>query len=155
MSVGKMTLHRFCGDEIYSVESATITHYKDEDGLFAITFRAETGNPPIQTLPDTESLSAKPFAEWTLKLPKIPAVALRTGSSFLIPQGYDDKSQDYLTNLYYCEHEPMDDNEITVLERSGLRVRARITGMATDVNYYDGSNPRTKIVVEADFTLTV
>jgi hypothetical protein len=49
----------------------------------------------------------------------------------------------------------MDENEITIVERDGLRVRARITGTTTDVNYYDGSKPRTKVVVEADFTLSI
>jgi hypothetical protein len=62
MSVGKMTLHRFNGDEIYSVESATIEHMKDEDGSYLVTFRAETGDTPIQTLPDyraTESTGVR------------------------------------------------------------------------------------------------
>src|SRR5215471_3640246 len=126
MSAGKMTLHRFNGDEIYSVESATIEHYQDEDGSFSVTFRAETSNTPIQTLPDTESLRAQPSAEWTLTLPKIPSLLLRPGCNFTIPKGHDERTQDYYTNLYYCEHEPMDENEIAVQERDGLRVRARI-----------------------------
>jgi len=153
MSLGTITLHRFNGDEIYAVESATIEHYKDEDGFYLVTFRAEAGKTPIQTLPDTESLRAQPFTEWTLTLPKLPGVLFRVGSVFTIPKGYREQARDYVTNLYYCEHEPMDENEIVVLERDRLRVRARITGMATDVNHYDGSKPRTKVVVEADFTL--
>ncbi|WP_395738042.1 hypothetical protein [Prosthecobacter sp.] len=155
MSTGTLTLHRFNGDEIYPVVSATIRHHKDEDGAYAITFRAETCGPPIQTLPDTESLHAQPSAEWTLTQPKIPAVVLRTGARFAIPQGYDETTGEYLTNLYYCDHEPMDENEIVVLERSGLQVRARITALATDANFYDGSKARMKVVVEADFTLGV
>ena len=54
-----MTLHRFNGDEIYHVESATIEHYKDEDGQFAVTFRADAGAVPIQTLPDTYALAMR------------------------------------------------------------------------------------------------
>ena len=154
-AVGTMTLHRFNGDEIYSIESATIEHYKNEDGLFSVTFRAETSETPIQTLPDTEPLRAQPFAEWTLTMPKIPGLLLRAGSTFTIPKGYSNQAQDYVTNLYYCEHEPMDENEIVVLERDRLRVRARITGVATDVNHYDGSKPPTKVKVEADFTLSI
>lgn len=153
MSVGKMTLHRFNGDEIYSVESATVEHYKHADGAFSVTFRAESGNPPLQTLPDTEPLRAQPFAEWTLTLPEIPSLVLRAGNIFLIPLGYCE-SEGYVTDLYYCEHEQMDENQIVILERDRLRVRARITGMARDVNYYDGSKPPTKVVVEADFTLS-
>jgi hypothetical protein len=155
MSVGKITLHRFNGDEIYSVESATIQHYKDEDGLFTVTFRAEAGAVPIQTLPDTASLRSQPFAEVTLHISKLPALAFQAGSAFTVPKGFDEQSQEHLTNFYYCEHETMDENEITIMERDGLRVRARITGMTTDVNYYDGSKPRTTVVVEADFTLSI
>ena len=150
-----MTLHRFNGDEIYSVESAVIDYYKDEDGSFAVTFRADAGPIPIQTLPDTVSLGAKPFAELTFNVPKLPAVALRAGITFAIPKGYDERTRDYHTNFYYCEHEPMDENEIIILERDKLRVRARISGTAVDVNYYDGSKPRTKVVIEADFTLGI
>lgn len=154
MSVGKMTLHRFNGDEIYSVESATIEYYKNEDGLFTVTFRADAAAAPIQTLPDTVELRARPWGEWTLTLPKIPAIALRPGSKFTIPHGHTD-ADGFVTNLYYCEHEPMDENEIELIEKDGRRIRARITGMATDVNYYDGSKPRTKVVVEADFLLGI
>ena len=155
MSVGKLTLRRFNGEEIYRVESATIEHFKDGDGAYSVTFRAETGDAPIQTLPDTESLQAQPSAEWTVTMPKTPAVLLRSGSRFAIPAGWSEQAQDFITNFYYCEHEPMDENEITVVERVGLRVRARITGFTTDVNHYDGSKPRAKVVVEADFTLGI
>lgn len=150
-----MTLHRFNGDEIYHVESATIEHYKDEDGQFAVTFRADAGAVPIQTLPDTASLRSQPFAEVTLHIPKLPALAFWAGCTFTVPKGYDERSREPLTDFYYCEHETMDENEITIMERDGLRVRARITGMTTDVNFYDGSKPRTKVVVEADFTLSI
>jgi hypothetical protein len=152
MSVGTMTLQRFNGEEAYAVESATIEHYKDEeDGVYAVTFRAETGGAPIRTLPDTESLHAHPSAEVTLHLRKLPALALKPGQAFTLPKGYDDG--EYQTNFYYSEHEPMDNNEVTILQRDGLRVRARLTGTTTDVNFYDGSKPDTKVVVEADFTL--
>ena len=148
-----MTLQRFNGEEAYAVQSATIEHSKDEDGLYAVTFRAETGGDPVRTLPDTESLHAQPFAEITLHLPKPPALVLTPGRTFSLPKGYDEGAGEYQTNFYYCEHEPMHNNEVAILERDGLRVRARLTGTTTDVNFYDGSKPDTKVLVEADFTL--
>jgi hypothetical protein len=150
-----MTLYRFNGIEIYDVESAIIEHYRDGDGLFAVTLRADASAIPIQTLPDTASLNAQPFAEVTLHLPKIPALAFQVGRTFTLPKGYDEDTQEDRTNFYYCEHESMNENEVVILERDGLRVRARLTGTVTDVNYYDGSKPRTKVVVEADFTLSI
>ena len=153
MSVGTMTLHRFNGEEAYPVASATIEQHKDGDGRYAVTFRAEAHGAPLRTLPDTESLRAEPFAEVTLHLPKPPALVLTPGRTFSLPKGYDEASGEYHTNFYYCEHEPMDNNEVAVLERDGLRVRVRLTGTTLDVNFYDGSKPDTKVVVEADFTL--
>ena len=153
MSVGTLTLQRFNGEEAYAIESATIEHYRDERGAYAVTFRAETGGAPIHTLPDTESLHAQPFAEVTLHLSKPPALALKPGQTFTLLKGYDKGTGEYHTNFYYCEHEPMDNNEVAVLRRDGLNVRARLSATTMDVNFYDGSKPDTKIIVEADFTL--
>src|ERR1022692_231362 len=78
----------------YSVESATIQYYKDEDGLFAVTFRANAGTVALQTLPDTASMRKKPFAEVTLHIPKLPALAFRVGSTFTVPKGFDDSTRE-------------------------------------------------------------
>ena len=153
MSVGTMTLQRFNGEEAYAIDSAKIEHCKTEGGGYSVTFRAEASKVPIRTLPDTESLNARPFAEITLHLAKPPALALTVGQTFSLPKGYNEATGEYHTNFYYCEHEPLDNNEVVVLEREGLRVKARLSGTTTDVNFYDGSKPETKVVVEADFTL--
>jgi len=49
----------------------------------------------------------------------------------------------------------MDDNQVAILERDGPKVKARLTGMTIDVNFYDGSKPDTKVIVEAEFTLQI
>lgn len=154
MTVGTITLHRFNGDEIYNVAEATVDFYVAEDGLFATTFRAEADSLPIQTLPDTEELRAQPFAELMLYLPKHPGVTLLSGRSCRLARGYHDASGESLTNFYYCNHQIVDNVEITVLKRHGDRARLRITGTTVDVNFYDGSKPRTKLSIDADFTLT-
>jgi len=150
-----MKLHRFNGDEIFDVESAMITYEKCENNVYATTFRADAAKVPIQTLPDTVSLRAKPFAEVTLRLEKPPSLMLFAGQSFTLPEGYDKSTGDYRTNFYYCEHETLEENEIVILGRNGTKVRARITGMVIDVNYYDDSKPRMKVVVEAEFTINL
>jgi hypothetical protein len=153
MSVGTMTLYRFNGEEAFSIESATISYYTDEDGQFATVFRADAAQEPIQTLPDTEDLRVKPFAEVTLRLSKHPGIALLTGRSYSLPHGYDKASGEHLTNFYYCEHELMDDIVISVLRRHGCLAQLNITGTTIDVNHYDDSKPRTKIVIDAEFVL--
>ena len=121
--------------------------------MFATTFHADAARPAIRTLPDTEKLHAKPFAELMLYLPKHPGITLLTGRSCTLPHGYDKDSGEYLTNFYYCEHELVDDVEIAVIQRHLDRAHLGITGTTIDVNYYDGSKPPTKILIDADFTL--
>ena len=150
-----MTLHRFNGDEIFNVESATIDYYIDEGRSYATTFRADVSIPPIQSLSDTEELRAKPFVEITIQLPKVPSLMLQKGRSFSLARGYNDASGEYLTNFYYCEHELMDNIEIVVVARKLDRVQLRITGTTMDVNYYDGSKPATKVEIEAEFILSL
>ena len=150
-----MTLHRFNGDEIYSVQSATIKQNKTENGLFAITFSVETAWPPIKMLSDTESLHGKPKAEITIHVAKPAALILKAGATFSLPKGYDESTRENFTNFYYREHEPMDENEIEVLEREDLKIQISILGTVPDVNHYDGSKPRTKVTIVADFTLVL
>lgn len=47
----------------------------------------------------------------------------------------------------------MDENEIEVLGREGPKIQIAMLGTVTDVNQYDGSKPRTKVAVVADFDL--
>jgi hypothetical protein len=155
MSVGKMTLHRFNGDEIYSVESATIKQHQTENGLFAITFNAKTEWPPIKMLPDTESIGGKPRAEVTIRVAEPAALVLKAGAIFVLPKGYDETTREYHTKFYYGEHEPMDENEIEVLGREGLKVQIAMVGTVTEVNHHDGLKPRTRVVIVADFDLVL
>ena len=149
-----MTLKRFKGDEIFGVEKATVDFYIAEDGQFATTFRIDSATPPIQSLPDTEALHARPFAELMLYLPKHPGLAMLTGRSCALARGYGDASGEHLTNFYYCSHELVDDVEINVIKRHLDRAHLRITGQTGDVNFYDGSKLPAKILIEAEFTLT-
>jgi len=146
-------LHRFNGDEIYSVQSATIKQHQTENGLFAVTFHAETAWPPIKMLADTESLHGKPTIEVTVHVDKSAALILKAGATFAPSKGDDESTREYHADFYFREHEAMDESEIEVLGREGLKVQISILGTVTDVHHYDGSKPRTKVAMIADFTL--
>jgi len=73
---------------------------------------------------------------------------------YTISHGYDEDLEVYVTNFYYVEHDTIDDNEITILGREGSGVRAGIVGKITDVNFFDGSKPKTKVVVDAVFNVS-
>jgi hypothetical protein len=53
--------------------------------------------------------------------------------------------------LYSCEHEPLRNNNITVVSRTGDRFWLRWTAVTKDVNYYDGSKPPTQVEIEGKF----
>ena len=84
-----MTLHRFNGDEIYSVQSATINQNQTENGLFAITFVGKAAWPPIKMLADTESSYGKPTIGVTVHVDKSAALILKAGATFAPSKGDD------------------------------------------------------------------
>ena len=152
MSVGTLTLHRFNGDEVFNVSDATISYFV-ADSYVTLQFEVHTEDKPVQTLPDTEELNALPNGIWQLTVPAFDPDDL-VGKTFAIPQGYDEEAEEYLTNFYYVEHEPIDNNEIVIIGRNKDNFQVTLAGTVSDVNYYDGSKPPTKVVVQAYFTLS-
>ncbi len=104
---------------------------------------------PIQTLPDTAELAPQPNAEVSLK--KLD-VSKMVGRQFSIPAAWDDEKQDHVSCLYYCEHGDLNKNVVRFLERQGNKFLVHWTATTTDVNYYDGSKPDTKVEIKAWFT---
>ena len=149
MSVGVLTFNRFNGQEQFTISEAVILLY-DNDGFSTLSFEIETDEKPLKTLPDTESLRARPNAEFTVRVTDFSWENL-VGKCFEIPQGYDDETEEYLTCLYYCEHEATDNNVIKILGREADRFRVKIEATCIDVNYYDGSKPLTKVEIDAWF----
>ena len=151
MSIGTMTLHRFNGDEIFPVEKAIVECFKNEEEV-SLTFRADASEKPIKTLPDTETLKAHPFYEVILSSKSFD-IHNFVGNRYELASGYDEETDEYLTDFYYCEHEVIDDNTIEVVEQHGDLFKIRMIGSTIDVNYYDGSKPQTKVIVEALFKI--
>jgi len=149
MGVGKLVLHRFNGDEEYEVERATILAVHDEDG-FRLWFEAETDGVCLRRLLDTESLHGSPKAEVAVGLKKVEPTRL-AGKRFSVPAAYDQEIDEHVASIYYVEHEDLDENEIEVVARDGDVFQVRWTGTTTDVNYYDGSKPRTRVEIVAAF----
>ena len=66
----------------------------------------------------------------------------------------DSKNADsyYNTNFYYYEHQSSEDNYIQILDVQSDKILAKITGDVTDLNFYDGSKPRSKLTATVWFT---
>lgn len=149
MAVGKFVLHRFNGDEEYEIQTATILAVYDEDG-FRLWFDVKTEGVCRKSLPDTLELRGSPSAKVAVACKRIAPHKL-VGSKFLVPFGYDADIEEDVATIYYLEHEDLDDNEIQVLRQDGDLFHVRWTGTTMDVNYHDGSKPRTSVEIEAGF----
>jgi hypothetical protein len=150
MEGGTLVLHRCNGDEIYGVKSATITA-SEEDGAVELLLYLDTKAKPIQTLPDTAELDPQPNAEVYITLNKLDVSKL-VGRRFSIPTSWSDEKQDHVSCIYYCEHGDLNRNVVRFLEQQGNKFLVRWTGTTTDVNFYDGSRPDTKVEIKAWFT---
>lgn len=148
-AIGTFVLHRFCGDEVYSLQDAEILAHDVEGGV-ALSFEAHAAPEPIRALPDTAPLQAQPHAEVTVTLPAVDPERL-VGQHLCVPHGYDDQSEEHIATLYYCEHDDLDENHLDVLSRDGDRFRIHWTGVCTDVNYYDGSKPPARVEIDGEF----
>ena len=146
-----LKLTRFCGEELYPIETATWHFHKNEDDeINELWLEIET-DFGIQLSDDTKELGGTPHWELTLRIKNLTLSDLTVGFKADIKDGYSDELDDTVTNFYYCEHEQSDNNEIEILDKKGNKILFRITGEVTDVNYYDGSKPKNKIYVETWF----
>lgn len=142
-------LHRFNGDEVYRFESAVMWAYINEPGV-TLWFEVSTDSDALQRCEDTAEMGMSPNAEVGIDLPELDADQL-VGRHFSIPGTKTDDEDSCMSLLYYCEHEPLRDNKIAIVSRSGDRFWLRWTAVTQDVNYYDGSKPPTQVEIEGEF----
>jgi hypothetical protein len=148
-SAGRFILHRFNGDEVYRFKSAVMWAYLTEAGV-ALWFEVEADPENAQRCEDTEGLRRSPKAEVGIDLPELDAGAL-VGKEFSIAGTKSDREDSCMSLLYYCEHEALRQNRITVLSRNGDRLGLRWTATTKDINYYDGTRPPTQVEIEGEF----
>ena len=63
-----------------------------------------------------------------------------------------DQNDDPPGTIYYVEHDELRECEVEVLSRDGAVFEVRLYGVTTDVNYYDGSKPDTRVEARGRFT---
>ncbi|MDO5105255.1 hypothetical protein [Capnocytophaga sp.] len=141
-----LKLLRFSGEELYPIEKATWHFYEDEDNENENAVWLEIGcESGIQLAEDTKELDQQPYWELTIRKKNLQKSDLTAG--FRCETEYDIEE----SLFQYCECEETEDTSVEILDREGSRILFRIEGEVTDVNYYDGSKPANKIIVEAWF----
>ncbi len=146
----RLILHRFNGDEVYRFKTAVLWAYSTKTGV-TLWFEVEGDSDAIQTCPDTAEMRMEPHAEVGIHLPELDADEL-VRRQFSIPGTKTDAEDSCMSLFYYCEHEPLRDNDITVVSQIGEdRFWLRWTARTQDVNHYDGSKPETRVEIEGEF----
>jgi hypothetical protein len=144
----RFVLHRFNGDEVYRFKSAIMFTYSADP--VTLSFEVEADRDAISRCEDTAELGMAPKAEVDIELPDFDLDKL-VGRKFSIPGTKTDDEDSCKSLFYYCEHEPLRKNKITVVSRRGDRFWLRWTAETKDVNFYDGSKPPTKVEIEGEF----
>lgn len=148
MDLGEFVLHRFNGDERFKLATATMQAWPVETGV-QLNFEVQTEEEPVATLPDMAELGAHPSAECSVTIPGA-SIGELLGRRFLVPKGVDE-DWDWVGRLYYYEHDDLDENVVEIVAQEGSVFHVRWTASATDVNYYDGSKPRTRVEIDGWF----
>lgn len=151
METETLVLHRFNGDEVYAVKSATLQVFP-RDGAFDLFLYVNTKAKALKLLPDTKGLNARPNAEVYIEV-ESPDASKFVGRRFSIPKSWSDEVGDHVSCIYYCEHSDLNNNEVQILEQKEDKFLVHWTGSTTDVNHYDGSKPDTNVEIKAWFTL--
>ena len=121
-----LTIKRFCGDELYPLESSK--WYTIRNTLWIdLAFAQET-----QLHEDTEFLAQEPTWELSFKIDN--ETILQKGS---VLENANEADEDAL--LYYCEHNPTYKNRLEILDRVDDKLQVRISAECCDISFYDGS----------------
>jgi hypothetical protein len=146
-AVGNLTLHRYNGDEIFEINKAVIQIVKN-NGKSWLVIEISSDGTIVKGLPDTVNLGAMPSAQIAIPVEESEIENL-VGKKFLLPNAYDEEIADYLSTIYYVEHEPLEGNEIEFISKKKNKFLLKWLGQTKDVNYYDGSKPNTRVEIES------
>jgi len=149
--MGHFILNRFNGQEVFNFAKGSITVTRNGD-KFSLWLSVECEGDPIKVLPDTEELNACPSAQLAAEIDSLKKLDNLT---ITIPESYDEELEDYVTVMYYCEHQDLDNNVVEIKRINDSLFNVNWTCTTTDVNYYDGSKPDTKIEITGEFVLDV
>lgn len=142
-------LDRFCGVETYPIKQATWDLIEgdgteDDPDMLCLGMQFAKGSRLHE---DTQPLQAEPCWEINFYKDKISLDILQTG--FYLEQPNQEEEVD--GSFYYMEHQPTMDNRMEILATDGDRLKIRVSGNTGDVNYYDGSKPKSTMWLIAWF----
>lgn len=144
----ELLIHRFLGSEIYHIEVAEWNLYNQEAGNMNFWIRLVC-DTAIKQFDDTAYTLTIPC--WELNL-KGQAFVLEEGFEATIPEGYDGSKGGFIANFCALDLEESDNNTVRIVKKQGDKLLLKLYGEVKDLNFYDGSKPKSKLVAETWFT---
>lgn len=149
--MNQLTITRFNGTEVFPIESAHLFTVGDSEDL-VLWFEIEATEEGATFNADTAEYPASPSAQLGIKVAQFDPSKL-VGQQFKHPGISSDDEDACYALFYYYEHQPVWDNQVSILSQSSNIFKICWIARTSDVNYYDGSQPDAKIEINADFTL--
>jgi hypothetical protein len=141
---GTLVFHQPDGDDVFALDSATlkvIGHPGEVELCFYVRGEGKVDGRRCLT-----------NAEVSVFLPTFDPAAL-VGRRFEVPRSYDEEREDHVSCFYHYEHRDLNRNVVELLGRDGERFRVRWTGTTDDADPDGGSEPASRVVIEAAFEL--
>jgi len=140
--------HSEFGPEEFPVSQASYNLFQREDEeRWELVISLKTRKATLRSKELLED-DAKPTLEASAILPKEPK--LRKGTVIEQDKGYDRKTDENLSSLYYFEHESVEKLRFRVLELGDGWVDAEVRGVAV-INGSKGRKPDASFAVRARF----
>ena len=73
------------------------------------------------------------------------------GKRFEVPFTFDNELNDHVSCVYYYDHKDFNNIVLEVLDRKDNSFHVRWSGTTGDIDFYDGSEPENRVIIEATF----
>ncbi len=152
------TFHRFCGTEVFALQSAEIMTFdlEEEELEPNLSLEFETIGPAVvpdgAKIPEEHAIPEHhaPSGEFSMFIPNLDLDAL-IGNQLRIPEG--TVAGEWLARIYCFEHAAGRNCTLRFLSRDGNQFKIQIDGECDDPVFYDGSKAAATFSIDAVFTL--
>jgi hypothetical protein len=137
--------HTKYGPEEFVISDPRYNIYQSEDGIWEFTIQFET---------EKCIKRAKEFADLIDAAPEFEATAILSPDSLELAQGrvitqksgYDEEREEYLSNIYYFDHNTVEELEIRILEYRSDWLVLEVKGKAL-INGDNGFEPDAELLI--------
>jgi len=139
-------VHSEFGTEEFEIKNARYNLHNPEGDIWEFTLSFDTGTAIKRADKLLEIIDARPNFEATAIIAPND-LDLHKGRVIYQKEGYDEDRQEILSNIYYFEHESVDDLRVEIIETRENEILANVTGKGI-INGSNGNEPDAEFVLK-------